>query len=140
MRRRSSSTRRQFLGASAAVLAGGLAGCAATDDPACEGADRSSVAAERATPPAAVREAVVPIHFDELSDGEKDVAAKAIRSDEYVECAPVSDAFESFLDRIGDHRERQHEESDDAPDTVYLVRERSYYALDASVGEETVSW
>jgi hypothetical protein len=106
----------------------------------CDETDRSEVAAERATPPQDVRDAVVPIQYEELPDGEKDVAAKAIRGDVYAECSPLSDPFESLLDRIRNHRDEQQRGSEADLTTVYLVRTRTYYALDATVRDEKISW
>ena len=64
------STRRRFLGATAAG-ATALAGCSSSaSDDECTEADRSSVAAERAIPSAAVREVAAPIRFEDLSDAE----------------------------------------------------------------------
>jgi hypothetical protein len=144
-------TRRELLGASAGAAASTIAGCTSNgseSDPEggsgngseCDESHRSEVAAERATPPADVREAVVPIQFEELPDAEKDVAAKAIRADSYSECSPLSDAFGSFLDRIRDHRAEQQQGSKTDLTTVYLVRTRTYYALDAVAGDERISW
>jgi hypothetical protein len=144
-------TRRELLGASAGTVGSALAGCTSNgsesdpnigtqNDSECDEMHRSEVAAERATPPADVREAVVPIQYEELPDEEKDVAAKAIRGDAYAECPPLSDAFESFLDRVREHRTEQQRESEADLTTVYLVRTRTYYALDATVGDEKISW
>lgn len=145
------TTRRTFLGVGTSALAVGVAGCTsngsesdpdigAQNDSECDEMHRSEVAAERATPPADVREAVVPIQYEELPDEEKDVAAKAIRGDAYAECPPLSDAFESFLDRVREHRDEQQRDSEADLTTVYLVRTRTYYALDATVGDEKISW
>lgn len=146
------TTRRTFLAATATgALSATLAGCASEEsetdpesgpgtEPGCDATYRSEVQAERATPPADVREAVVPIQYEELPAEEKDVAATAIRGDAYAECSPASDAFESFLDRIREHRDEQQRESEADRTTVYLVRARTYYALEARVGDETISW
>jgi hypothetical protein len=144
-------TRRDVLGAGTSALAVAITGCtsedsesdpdiATQDDGECDAMHRSEVAAERATPPRDVREAVVPIQYEELPDEEKDVAAKAIRGDVYAECSPLSDPFESLLDRIREHRDEQQRGSEADLTTVYLVRTRTYYALDAMVLDEKISW
>lgn len=140
-RRQFFPTRRQFLGATAAAGAAAVAGCSssANDDDECSGGDRSSVAAERAIPPAEVRETVAPIRFEELSDAEKDVAAQAIRGDSYAECSPLSDEFASLLDLIRDRRDAQQERSQEDLPTVYLIRARTYYSLSAERGDAVLS-
>lgn len=137
------TTRRKFLGGSLSALAVGFAGCSSNgpgNGPECDDAHRSSVEAERAIPPADVREKVVPIHFEDLPSEEKDIAAKAIRGDSYAECSPESDAFESFLDRIEKHRDDQQRQSDADLTTVYLVRTRTYYALTATKLDQRISY
>ena len=133
-------TRRKLLGGSLSGLTVGFAGCSSSNSPECDDAHRSSVEAERAIPPADVREKAVPIHFEELPAAEKDIAAKAIRGDSYAECSPESDAFESFLDRIEKHRNDQQRQSDADLTTVYLVRARSYYALTATRLDQRISY
>jgi hypothetical protein len=141
-------TRRELLGGSFSALTVGFAGCLSSsdggndlgNDPECDDENRSSVEAERAVPPADVREKVVPIQFEELPAEEQDIAAKAIRGDSYAECSPESDALESFLDRIRDHRDEQQQQSDADLTTVYLVRTRTYYALTATKLDQRISY
>ena len=123
----------------AGTAASALAGCA-SNAANCDDANRSDVEAEKAIPPKDVREAVVPIRFEDLPSDEQDVAAKAIRGDSYAECSPESEAFESFLSRIAEHRDRQQLDSEADLTTVYLMRVRTYYALEATKLDRRVSY
>lgn len=133
-------TRRELLGGSISALTVGFAGCSSSDPLGCDEMHRSSVEAEKAIPSAEVREEIAPIKFEDLPSEEKKIAAKAIRGDSYAECSPESDAFESFLDRIGEHRDEQQQRSDADLTTVYLVRVRTYYALTAMELDQMVSY
>ena len=67
-------------------------------------------------------------------------AEKAIRGDSYAECSPESEAFQSFLDRIGEHRNEQQRQSEADLTTVYLIRVKTYYALEAMELDQMVSY
>jgi hypothetical protein len=132
-------TRRELLGGLAGVAGTALAGCT-SDSLGCDQMHRSYVEADKAIPSAEVREQIVPIRYEELPDAEQKIAAKAIRGDSYAECSPESEAFESFLDRVREHRNRQQEQSEMDLTTVYLIRVETYYALTAQELDVMVSY
>jgi hypothetical protein len=101
---------------------------------------RSSVEAEQETPPAAEREALAPIRVADLPQAERDIARKIVESGFYEECSPESEAFESLLGRITDHRYRQQKRSEADLTTVYLLRDGSYYALEAMELDQMISY
>lgn len=63
-----------------------------------------------------------PIHFSNLSPAEQDILRVVTEEGGYGTC-DASDAFDRFVDRVQDRRQRQSE------DGVYLERETTYYRL-----------
>lgn len=63
-----------------------------------------------------------PIHFSNLSPAEQDILRVVTEEGGYGTCN-ASDAFDRFVDRVQDRRQRQSE------DGVYLERVTTYYRL-----------
>lgn len=62
------------------------------------------------------------IHFSDLTSGERDIVCKVTEEGGYGTC-DASDAFDRFVDRVSDRRQRQDK------DGVYLERDDTYYRL-----------
>lgn len=76
-----------------------------------------------------------PIEFSKLSSAEKDILRKVTDVGGYGTC-DTSDAFDSFVDRVTDHRERQ--EADEMH--VYLERGGTYYGLYVEVLDQVFAY
>jgi hypothetical protein len=123
------------------VVGGGLAGCSSSPlGGGCDGMHRSEIEAERESPPAEERDALVPIRVADLPSAERDIALQVVRSGDHSECSPESEAFESLLDRISDHRYEQQKRSDADLTTVYFLHEERHYALTAMELDQMISY
>lgn len=67
-------------------------------------------------------EEYAPIHFSDLTPGEKEILRTVTEEGGYGTC-DASNSFTRFTDRVIDHRGRQEKED------VYLEREATYYQL-----------
>ncbi len=76
-----------------------------------------------------------PIEFSKLPEAEKDILREVTSVGGYGTCN-TSDAFDSFVDRVTDHRE--HQESDEMH--VYLERDGTYYGLYVEVLDQVYAY
>lgn len=142
------TSRRRLLRASSAVAIGPLAGCLAesklsstespvspdeeTADPTsltdwerstdCDGMHDSVVRVERVT--TSLGDEYAPIHFENLSPGEKEILRTVTEDGGYGTC-DTSDAFDRFVGRVAEHTDQQ----DGDGMRVYLERESTFYGL-----------
>jgi hypothetical protein len=144
-------TRRRVLQASGVVALGALAGCSAMADQAatnpqedptettvdgdsltdwerstdCEGKydgmHDSVIKVQQVT--TSLGNAYDPIHFSNLSTEEQSILRTVTEEGGYRTC-DTSDAFQAFVERVSEHRQRQAETR-----RVYLKREEIYYGL-----------
>lgn len=85
-----------------------------------DGMHDSVIAVERVTN--SLEEGYAPIHFSDLTPGEKDILRTVMEEGGYGTC-DASGSFRRFIDRVVDRRRRQER------DEVYLEREATYYRL-----------
>jgi hypothetical protein len=75
-----------------------------------------------------------PIRFPDLSSEEKPILRTATEAGGYGTCDP-DDAFHRFVDRVGEHTERQSENM-----RIYLERDGTYYRLYVEVSDQVYAY